>query len=119
MTKYALGDTVYIDRGCYGRVDVLAGEVVKITPAGQVTVKLVGGETRFTARGSEVGGDKWWSARLIDKARYDEALTHQAEQQRERAARDAVAAIPTRPTRDGKAEILALIEAARIAVEAL
>lgn len=119
MIKYAVGDTVYIDRSRYGRVDVIDGVVTKVTPKGGVTVTHKNGETRFTPLGREVGGDEWHAWHLISKARYDENLVYQAEQVAERTARDAIAALPARPTSYNKADVLALIEAARVAVEAL
>ena len=119
MIKYAVGDTAYIDRSRYGRVDVIAGIVAKVTPKGGITVKYKAGETRFMPSGREVGGDRWNYDHLISKERYDELRACQAEQVAARAAADAIGSISTRPTAATKAEVLAQIEAARLAVEAL
>jgi hypothetical protein len=119
MSKYAVGDVVYIDRTIYGRVNVIAGIVTKVTPKGSVTVKHEAGETRFTPNGREIGGDRWHHEHLISKERYDEARANQAKQIAARAAAVAIANIPARPTAANKTDVLAKIEAARVAVEAL
>ncbi len=119
MSKYAVGDAAYINLSRYGTINAAAGTVTKVTPSGQVTVKIGEREMRFTSAGREVGGGEWHAARLIDKKEFDGLRAHIAEQKAERAARDAIAAIPSRPTSERKAEILALIEAARVGVEAL
>lgn len=72
--NFVVGDTAYI-RMAYGN-DVEKGEVVKISPSGQISVKIKRGHGTFTDRfmpdGREIGsGHSYHRARLIDPETYD------------------------------------------------
>ena len=75
---YAVGDSVYMECGAYGRYRVLAGIITKVTKSGQITAEF--GERwsgdgskrlrRFTNRGYEIGGHKYHAAYLITEEKY-------------------------------------------------
>lgn len=118
--QYEVGDTAYISNGNHHRVSVVMGVVAKVTPSGQVTVKHGERSTRFLSTGWEIGAGTYRGARLIDAEMYGRL---RATMLRQRAEGEALAALldvsKSRATAANKNEVLALIEAARIAVEAL
>jgi len=116
MATYSVGDTVYGSFGRYGATDVRVGTVAKVTPTGQITVNFNGRSTsmRFKDR-HEIGGDKWHSAILVDADTYARLATQQRKQNAFKAARDACSAT-SRVSLDSPDDVLAAIEAARVAV---
>ena len=73
-----VGDTVYGSFGRYGRIDVKAGTVMKLSPKGQATIDFSerwpgNGEQRlrrFSPHGWEIGPGRGEGGRLIDEASY-------------------------------------------------
>ena len=98
--QYQTGDTVYAEFGKYGRIDVKAGLVTKVTPTGQITVDFTerhaGNQQAFVRRykgGYEVTGDKWGRTHLIDYATYSRRLQDQKLNEARNAIRDAASKI--------------------------
>lgn len=115
---YSVGDTVYGSFGRYGTTDVRIGTVAKVTPTGQITVEFNGRTAPMRFKdGSEIGGDKWHSALIIDADTYVRQAAQQRKQTAFKAARDACSA-PSRASLDSPDDVLAAIEAARVAVQA-
>ena len=80
----SVGDTAYI-RMAYGN-NVEKGEVVKISPTGQITVSIERGHGTFTDRfmpdGREIGsGHSYHRARIIDPETYEAIKDEVAEKQ--------------------------------------
>jgi hypothetical protein len=118
MAIYSVGDTVYGSFGRYGDTDVRVGTVAKVTPTGQITVEFNGQSTPLRFKGcSEIGGDKWHGARLIDADTYARQSAEQRKQDARRAARNACSDT-SRVNLDFHDDVLAAIEAARVAVQA-
>lgn len=116
---YSVGNTVYGSFGRYGATDVRIGTVTKVTPTGQITVEFNGRTTPMRFKnGSEIGGDKWHSAVLIDADTYARQAAQQRKQEARKAARDACSDASRATSLDSPDDALAAIEAARVAMQA-
>lgn len=117
----AIGETVYINGGSYGRIDVRTGTVEKISPTGVIRVRTAQGYAySFQPDGRERGGDKYYPRRLIDKVQYDKLAGQAAAKLRaDQAARALADASRIRMHVDNKGEILRAIDKTRAMVERL
>lgn len=76
----SVGDTVYLSMNRIGDIKIAEGKVIKVTPTGQFTVDCGEKYTRrFMPDGSQIGGDRWYSARLIDGDNYERLKARQKE----------------------------------------
>ena len=119
--EFKVGDLAYFSNGRYGRINVFAGTVTKITATGQVSVTLKSNKVmRFKANGHEIGMYAYDGAMLIDHERYVSSLARMKQEQRVsavHAARKEFENVVVLST--NKTELLAKIDALRDAVEAL
>ena len=58
MSEYKVGDTVFATNGNAWK----RGVVARVTPTGRITLQ---DGMAFTKFGKQVGGDRWWSWRLV------------------------------------------------------
>ena len=112
------GDTAYIVDGRYGIASAFPGTVERVTPSGQLIIRHGKHETRFSAEGRATAASD--GARLVDAAEYERA-SRAIEQQRIRtlAWLACKALAVAEPDARNKQDVLAAIDAARVAVEKL
>jgi hypothetical protein len=79
LSKIAVGDEIFIDRGRYGHIDVHIGVVVGKTPAGRIKVKVEECDYTFMPNGNLIGrksGFMRWD-NIITKEQYLERRNYQ------------------------------------------
>lgn len=110
------GETAYIMDSRYGIASAYPGTVERITPSGQLIVRHGNHSTRFSVEGRATAATD--GARLVDAGEYERA-SRVIEQQRTRTlawlACKALAGVE--PSAGNKQDVLAAIDAARVAVE--
>jgi len=118
--KFSLspGDTAYIVDGRYGIASAFPGTVERVTPSGQLIIRHGKHETRFSAEGRATAASD--GARLVDAAEYERA-SRVIENSRIRtlAWLACKALAGAEPDARNKQDVLAAIDAARVAVEKL